>query len=158
MFFRKPKSEGVELEILKFLAERARELMESSDVKLIDTALTDLRSAWVNAPEGEDKEAAWDALHALSEHAEQIADGVLASTLRPCTSCEGRTFQVSDELSIDEVTYGASSGATPQFRLVVCMGCGKTEWFASDVSAVVAHSRFDKEFTVKKRRDDGPYR
>ncbi len=158
MFNRKSKNREAEIEILTSLTERAEELRRSKDLEAIRHHIKDLTRVWPNASDGEAREAAWDALSALKRHANELVFGFFSAALPACPYCGGLEYLASDEVTIDEASWKNVSRPSPSFRLVVCRGCGKTEWFAADLQAIRKHTNFNMTIKIKKVRADGPYR
>jgi hypothetical protein len=67
----------------------------------------------------------------------------LAGVLRPCPGCGGEHYRVSALVYLSD------------FRLVLCEGCGRTEWYANDLEDLLARPEFKRRVRV---RVVSPYR
>jgi hypothetical protein len=114
------------LEMLAWIAEQHRPLLESNDVEAIVRAAQSIRSRWSDAghPEG----SAVDLARALERRAEALKLRPFAERVRTCPWCSGRLFRVSSEQSIE--------GMPVRVRLIGCEGCGAISMFSTDVKAI----------------------
>lgn len=141
------------------LLEEARQARQSGDATRLRGLSAELEQITRTAPADDDDPQVVEA-RGLSIELEKRRREIEASLRRrvatPCMECGCRDMLLSEPASWDDLYFANRKLHGVRFRLVVCRGCGRTDFYAQEPSELAK----DHAFAALRADDDPdePYR
>lgn len=132
----------------------------STDITELNRARDAVHGAWLEASDVPLSDEAQELARKLAERIDEVGLAKLRLTLRSCPGCEAIEYRISDPLAIDHLDAPTRMLKSPGMRLVVCVGCGATQFFLANVHQLTTGIYADY-FKLSVRVDGtggGPFR